>query len=401
MITLKDVKKARELIKDGVKKTPLVNCPTLDKLTKGEIYLKLENLQTIGSFKIRGAMNKIKSLSKAEKKKGVIAASAGNHAQGVAISARNEGIKATIVMSKHAPISKIEATESYGAKVVLHGDTFDEAFVKSLEIQKEENLVFVHAFDDEKVIAGQGTIALEILEDLEDVDTIICSVGGGGMIAGIALAAKSINKNIKVIGVQTSNIPSMVKALEKGSPYFITGKKTVADGIAVGKPGDKTFEIIKEYVDEIITVTESEIAQSMLFLLEKSKVMAEGAGAAALASILAKKVDLKNKKVAVVVSGGNVDITTMEKIINKALLLQKRRVKLVMTLTDSIGQLNLVTKIISNKKANILYLNQTKYDNNLNSNEQTLEIVIECLNERHLKNVLKACDKEKINYRLT
>lgn len=401
MISLKDVEEARILIKDDIKNTPLVRCPTLDKLTQATVYLKLENLQTIGSFKIRGAMNKIKSLSLEEKKKGIIAASAGNHAQGVAIAARKEKISATIVMPKFAPISKIEATESYGATVILYGDSFDEAYEKAVEIQQEKDLTFVHAFDDDKVIAGQGSIALEILDDIQDVDMIVSPIGGGGLIAGVAMAAKSLNKKIEIIGVQTSNIPSMVKALEAGKPYLIKGNKTIADGIAVGKPGTKTFEIIEKNVDNIVTVSEDEISEAILFLLEKSKVVAEGAGATALAGILSNKVNVKNKKIVIVISGGSVDITNLERIINRVLLIQKRRVKLTISLNDSVGQLNEITKIISRKKANILYLNQSRYSNDISVNEQSLEIVIECLNQKHLNTVLNALSKEKFNYKLS
>ncbi len=401
MINFNDIEKARDRIKGKIKKTPLVNCPTLDKITNGTVFFKLENLQTIGSFKIRGAMNRIMALSPEEKAKGVIAASAGNHAQGVAISARNEGIEATIVMPRIAPMQKVEATQSFGAKVVLHGDTFDEAFAKAVELQKEHGYTFVHPFNDEDVISGQGTIGVEILEEEKDIDTIICPIGGGGMIAGIAIAAKHMNKDIKIIGVQTSNMPSMVKALENGKPYLIKGEKTIADGIAVGVPGINTFEIVEKYVDEVVTVTEDEISNAMLFLLERSKVVAEGAGATALAGVLAKKIDLNGRKAAIVVSGGNVDITSLERIINKALILEKRRAKLVISIGDSVGKLNQVTKIMTDNNANILYLTQTRFDNDLLINEQALEIVIECLNKEHLDRVLEALKNENLKYKIS
>ncbi len=401
MINFNDIEKARDRIQGNIKKTPLVNCPTLDKITGGNVFFKLENLQTIGSFKIRGAMNRIMALSPEEKSKGVIAASAGNHAQGVAISARNEGIEATIVMPSIAPLQKVEATQNFGAKVVLHGDTFDEAFAKAVELQKEHGYTFVHPFNDEDVISGQGTIGIEILEEENDIDTIIAPIGGGGMIAGIAIAAKHLNKDIKIIGVQTSNMPSMVKALENGKPYLIKGEKTIADGIAVGVPGINTFEIVEKYVDEVVTVTEDEISDAMLFLLERSKVVAEGAGATALAGVLSKKIDLSGRKAAIVVSGGNVDITSLERIINRALLLEKRRAKLIINIGDAVGKLNQVTKIMTDTNANILYLTQTRYDKDLLVNEQSLEIVIECLNENHLNKVLEELSKANLKYRIS
>ena len=286
MIKLKDIELAYDNIKDSIKRTPLIECPLLNNITGGNIRLKLENLQKTGSFKVRGALNKIKNLTDEEKARGVIASSAGNHAQGVALGARESGINATIVMPKFAPISKIEATKSYGAKVVLEGDTFNDAYLKAREIQKENDYVFLHAFDDDVIIAGQGTLGLEIYEDFKDVDIVLCAVGGGGIMAGVAVALKEQNPNIKLIGVEAENMASMKKALEKGEPYLVTGPTTIADGIAVGQVGQIPFEIFKKYVDEIITVNEDEIAQAILFLLEKSKVVAEGAGASALAPLL-------------------------------------------------------------------------------------------------------------------
>ena len=398
MIKLKDIELAYDNIKDSIKRTPLIECPLLNNITGGNVRLKLENLQKTGSFKVRGALNKIKNLTDEEKYRGVIASSAGNHAQGVALGARESGIKATIVMPKFAPISKIEATKSYGAEVVLHGDTFNDAYLKAREIQKENDYVFLHAFDDDVIIAGQGTLGLEIYEDFKDVDIVLCAVGGGGIMAGVAIALKEQNPNIKLIGVEAENMASMKKALEKGKPYLVTGPTTIADGIAVGQVGQIPFEIFKKYVDDIITVNEDEIAQAILFLLEKSKVVAEGAGASALAPLLFNKIDVKGKNVAVIISGGNIDITNIEKIVNRAQIVQKRRTKLNIRVKDIIGELSKITKLLSENHTNILYLNQTRYCEKLQSNEQLLEVVIECVSKEHLDSVLNILSENKIEY---
>lgn len=388
MVEIKDIEKAYENIKSSVKKTPLMECPTLDEMFDCEVFLKLENLQRTGSFKIRGAMNKIMNLTEEEKKKGVIASSAGNHAQGVALGAKVGNIKATIVMPETAPISKVEATKSYGARVVQCGMFYDQAYQKALEIEKEENLTFLHPFNDEFVISGQGTIGLEILEE-KDIDAVFVPVGGGGLLAGIAVAVKSKNPNIKVYGVEACGAASMKKALEEGKVTTLDTCKTIADGIAVARAGDKTFEIIKKYVDKIITVSEAEIAQAILFLLEKSKVVAEGAGATSLAGLMSKQVDIKNKKVCCVVSGGNIDINNIEKIVNRAQIIQGRRIRFTVNLNDAIGEVNRVTEILKRNRVNILYLNQTRYNIDLDINEQKLSVVIECKNEEHGKIVLE------------
>lgn len=397
MINSNDVKRAYENINKSIYKTPLIHSPILSYLTGANVQLKLENLQKTGSFKARGAINKILQLTDEEKRRGVIASSAGNHAQGVALGAKDANIKATIVMPKFAPISKIEATKSYGAEVVLQGDTFNDAFLHALEIQKQNDYVFLHAFDDDEIIAGQGTVGLEIYEEYKDVEVLLCPVGGGGLLAGIAVYLKEQNPNIKIIGVQTENIPSMKKALENNGPVLVTGPSSIADGIAVGKVGQIPYEIFKKYVDDVITVSEDEISQAILFLMEKNKLVVEGAGASALASVLANKVDIKGKNVAVVISGGNIDITNIEKIVNKAQILQGRRAKLDILLTDIVGQLNKVTEIISKNKGNILYLNQTRYFENLKSNEQLLELVLECLDINHLNSIKEKLKENGIN----
>lgn len=388
MLNVEDIKKAYENIKDSIKKTPLMECPTLDEITDSKVFLKLENLQRTGSFKVRGAINRIMNLTDEEKSHGVIASSAGNHAQGVALGAKAAGIKATIVMPETAPLSKVTATKSYGARVIQYGAYYDLAYQKALEVQEKENLVFLHPFNDEYVIAGQGTIGLEILNENPNIDIIFVQIGGGGLAAGIALYVKSINPNIKVYGVEASGAASMKKSLEAGHVICLDNCKTIADGIAVAKVGDKTFEIAQKYLDGVISVSENEIAQAILFLLEKSKVVSEGAGATALAGLLSGQVDVKGKNVCCIVSGGNIDINNIEKIVNKAQILQGRRMRLTIKLADSIGQVNRVTEILKNNNVNILFLTQTRYDLDLDINEQLLSIVVECRDENHASFVL-------------
>lgn len=383
MINLKDIQNAYDKIQKSIKKTPLMECPTLDEITNSTVLLKLENLQRTGSFKVRGAMNKIMNLTEEEKSHGVIASSAGNHAQGVALGAKSIGINATIVMPETAPLSKVIATKNFGARVIQHGQYYDEAYNKALEIQEKENLVFLHPFNDDYVIAGQGTIGLEILNEVSDIDAIFVPVGGGGLLSGIAVAVKSINPNIKVYGVEANGAASMKESVSNKKIIQLKSCHTIADGIAVAKVGDKTFEIVQKYVDKIISVSEEEITSAILFLLEKSKVVAEGAGATSLAGLLSNQVDVKGKKVCCVISGGNIDINNVEKIINKAQILKGRRIEFTVKLSDSIGQVNNVTEILKEYKANILYLNQTRYDIDLDVNEQLLNIVIECRDEEH------------------
>ncbi len=309
-ISREDVKEAFEIVSKEARKTPLIKSFYLTAVSGGEIYLKLENMQLTGSFKFRGGYNKVNSLSEEEKACGVIACSAGNHAQGVALASKLLGVKATIVMPATAPKAKVNATKGYGAEVVLHGDTFDEAKAKSIEIAKETGQTFLDPFNDEKVMAGQGTIGIEILEDLWDVDTIVCPVGGGGIIAGISVAIKSFNPNVKIIGVQAENVHGMKASYDKGeiTSHFVSA--TLADGCAVKVPGDKTFEIVKELVDDMVTVTEDELELAMKDLMQRGKAVVEGAGALPTAAILSGKIDkyVKGKKVVAIVSGGNVDL---------------------------------------------------------------------------------------------
>lgn len=357
-------------------------------MTGGKVLFKLENLQKTGSFKLRGALNRIANLTEEEKARGVIASSAGNHAQGIALGATAQGIKSTIVMPETAPIAKIAATRGYGAEVVLCGTVYDDAFAKACEIQKATGAVFLHPFDDEYVIAGQGTIGLEILEDAADLDAVLVPIGGGGILAGIATAVKSINPKIKVIGVESANAASMTEALKRGECCEVCAQPTIADGIAVKKVGCKTLELVRKYVDEVITVSEDEIARAILFLMEKSKVVAEGAGATPLAAILAGKVKCVGKKVCAVVSGGNIDVNLIERVLNRALINEGRRFEFKVKVHDRFGETEKLLKLITKNRANILFITQSMYNIDLGINMQEITLVIECSDIEHRNNVI-------------
>ncbi|MDD6920270.1 MAG: threonine ammonia-lyase [Eubacteriales bacterium] len=378
-VTLEDIKQARENIKDVVLKTEILENIRLSEKTGAKVYYKCENLQRTGSFKVRGACNKIATLSDEEKAAGVIASSAGNHAQGVALGAKAAGIKATICMPANAPVSKVAATKNYGANVVLNGVVYDDAYAKALELQKETGATFLDPFNDKYVIAGQGTIGLEIFEQLDgDVDTVIVPIGGGGIIAGIATALKALNPKIKVIGVQTCNIPSMKVSFDAKKVTSAFNDITIADGIAVKTPGDLTFDIISKTVDEIITVTEEEIAEAILFMMENQKIVSEGAGAVSTAAILSGKYKPANgEKVVCVVSGGNVDINTLYRIMSVALKAEGRRITIVAELPDVPGSLAKVLNIIAENGGNILNMNQDKLAAGKYLKKQTVEATIE------------------------
>ncbi len=307
LVSIEEIGAAMDRLRPVVHRTPLQRCRTLSEQCGRQVYLKLENLQKTGSFKLRGAVNKIYSLAPQEAARGVVSASAGNHAQGVALAAQAMGVPAVVVMPEHAPETKIRATEGYGAKVVLAGNSYEEAYQEACRIQAASGMTFVHAFDDRDVIAGQGTITLEILERLYDVDLLVAPVGGGGLIAGMAAAAKQINPRLKVIGVQAENAPAMTLSAACGSLNAVQTKPTLADGICVSQPGTLTFAHVRRYVDEMVTVTEGELTEAILLLLERGKLITEGAGAAGVAAMLAQKLPLPGKNVAVVVSGGNID----------------------------------------------------------------------------------------------
>ena len=395
-VTLQDIKDARETIKDIVRTTDILESNKLSALTGAKVFYKCENLQKTGSFKIRGACNKIASLTEEEKANGVIASSAGNHAQGVALGAKMCGIKATIAMPATAPLAKVTATRGYGAEVVLTGVVYDDAYAKAVEIQKETGATFLHPFNDKYVIAGQGTIGLEIFEQLNgNVDTILCPIGGGGIIAGIATCAKALNPNVKIIGVQTANIPSMYESMKNGKVTSAFKETTIADGIAVKTPGDLTFEIIKQLVDEIVVVEEEEIAQGMLFLMENQKVVAEGSGAVSTAAILSRKyVPQKDENVVCIISGGNVDVNTLYRVIGTALAKEGRRFSFSTVIEDKPGGLAELTRIISAKNANILNANQSRLSAGGALGKQYAELVLETVDHNHIDEIRIAIEEK-------
>ncbi|MGO0905643.1 threonine ammonia-lyase [Clostridioides difficile] len=395
-VTLTDVKEARETIKDIVKKTDLLESVKLSEKTGANVFYKCENLQKTGSFKLRGACNKIASLTDEEKANGVIASSAGNHAQGVALGAKMTGIKSTIVMPATAPLAKVSATKGYGAEVVLNGAVYDDAYAKAVEIQKETGATFLHPFNDKYVIAGQGTISLEIFEQLNNkVDTILCPVGGGGIISGVAVAAKALNPNVKIVGVQTANIPSMKESIKNGKVTTAFNDSTIADGIAVKTPGDLTFEIINELVDEIVVVEETEIAESILFMMESQKIVSEGAGAVCTAAILSGKyVPSKDENVVCIISGGNIDINTLYRIIGVALAKEGRRYSFSTIMEDKPGNFAELTRIISENGGNILSANQGKLSAGEALGKQSAEFILETIDYDHIAKIKKAIEEK-------
>lgn len=375
MLTLDRIYHAAYTLKEAVRKTDLILAPSLSG--KNQVYLKTENLQMTGSFKLRGAYYKISQLSEDEKARGIIACSAGNHAQGVALAAQKFGIPATICMPDGAPISKVEATRSYGAEICLVKDTYDDAYAKAVELQQEKGYTFIHPFDDEDVIAGQGTIGLEILDQLDDVDAIVVPIGGGGLISGVAAAVKQLKPNCKIYGVQAAGAPSMYESFLAHEKKTLDTVKTFADGIAVKVPGDNTYEMVSKYVDEVITVTEDEIAAAILKLMEKQKLVAEGAGAVSVAAVMFDKIPLQDKKVVCIVSGGNIDVNILNRVITRGLQMSGRRTSLTIALTDKPGQLVGVSSIISQCGANVIAVHHDNSDPNMAITSCFLTVVME------------------------
>lgn len=358
-LNLERIKKAQETIKDVVRKTPLFYTSTFSKQCGCNVYLKCENKQKTGAFKLRGAYNKVANLTEEEKSRGVIASSAGNHAQGVAYAATAFGVKATIVMPVTAPQAKVQATKGYGADVIQAGQVYDECYAKAVEVQKETGATFLHPFNDLDVMAGQGTIGVEILEELPNTDVIVVPIGGGGLIAGIATAAKAIKPSIRIVGVQPEIVASTKASLEKGKVVTLPGAKSLADGISVSTPGDVCFEYIKKYVDEVVTVSEDDIAYGMFSLMERNKLVAEGAGASAIGSLLAGKVSgIEGKNVVALISGGNVDIATVSKIIERELVLLNRRLRFTVELQDKAGTLGALISEIGKMGGNVVTARQ-------------------------------------------
>lgn len=363
MMTLDKIYHAAFVLKSVVRRTDLIDAANLCKDT--HIFLKTENLQMTGSFKLRGAYYKISQLSEVEKKAGIIACSAGNHAQGVALAATKMGIHSVVCMPDGAPISKVEATKRFGAEVVLVKGAYDDAYAEACRIQEETGATFIHPFDDEEVMSGQGTIGLEVLEQLSDVDAVIVPIGGGGLISGVAFALKKLNPNIKVFGVQAERAPSMLRSWENGEAVTLDGVSTFADGIAVKRPGKNTLELVCEYVDEIVSVTEDEIAAAILALIEKQKLIAEGAGAVAVAAAMYGKLPIKGKKVACILSGGNIDVNILSRVITRGLVTSGRNATMQIALEDKPGQLVGVSKIISDCGGNVVSVHHERSDANM------------------------------------
>ena len=351
-LTLDRVYKASYVLNDVVRTTDLLYAP---KIKPGvELYLKTENLQVTGSFKVRGAYYKMSRLSPEEKARGVVACSAGNHAQGVALAAKKNNIKAVICLPDGAPISKVEATRSYGAEICLVEGVYDDAYRKAQELRDEKGYTFIHPFNDPDVIAGQGTIGLELAKQIPDMDAVIVPIGGGGLIAGVAYTLKNLNPNIKIYGVQAAGAPSMYESIRQKQILTLPSVKTIADGIAVKQPGDLTYDLISNYVDEIATVTDDEISAAILALMERHKLVTEGAGAVAVAAVMFDKFDLKDKKVVSLLSGGNIDVTILSRVISRGLLMSGRRCKLLIEVADKPGELSKVSDIIAKQGANII-----------------------------------------------
>lgn len=385
MLNLDNFYKARYVLNQIIRRTDLIHAPKLN--TESDVYLKPENLQITGSFKIRGAYYKISQLSDKEKKKGVIACSAGNHAQGVALGATSHGIKSLICLPAGAPISKVEATKRYGAEICLVPGVYDDAYQKALQLRDEHGYTFIHPFDDENVIAGQGTIGLELLEQLPDVEAVVVPIGGGGLISGIAYAIKSLNPAIKVYGVQAAGAPGMYHSFEVHHPDTLQSVSTVADGIAVKRPGDLTYKICSKYVDEIGLVTEDEICAAILRLLEEEKMVAEGAGAASVAAVMFNKVPVKGKKTICVVSGGNIDVTILNRVISRGLEKDGRLCLFTIELDDKPGQLLEVSSVIAAAGGNIISVYHERNADSASVNACELRVKIETRNSEHAEEI--------------
>ncbi len=394
MLSIENFENAAKRLKKVAHHTPLAFAPALSEATNYRVYLKKENLQITGSFKLRGAFNKIATLAEKGELKGVVAASAGNHAQGVALSAKHFNVEATIFMPESTPLNKVQGVKSYGAKVVLKGKNYDEAYSYAIEYANQNSLSFVHPFADEDVIAGQGTIALEIFKEIDDFDAIIVPVGGGGLISGVAKLAKELNPNIKIIGVAAEGAPAMAKSYECKSVINTEEVKTIADGIAVKNTSEFTLDYIVKYVDQMQLVCDDEIASAILFLLERQKLLVEGAGATGIAALMHKKVDLEpNSKVCVVLSGGNIDVTMLSLIIEKGLVKSSRKMKLIVTLIDKPGALENFSHLMREAQANIVQIGYDRTSTDLEFGDAHVSVSLETKGVEHqeeIRDILKS-----------
>lgn len=385
------IKQAKENIKDVVIKTPLLHSPIFSSMSGNQVYMKCENLQITGAYKLRGALNKIRSLSEEERKRGVVCSSAGNHAQGVAYASTLEKVKSTIVMPETTPYLKVQSTKDFGGNVVLYGGCYDDAYNEAKRIESEQGATFLHPFNDMDVIYGQGTVGLEILEELPDADVIVCPIGGGGLISGVALYAKSINPKIKIIGVQAEGANAMERSFKSGTLTSLDNVNTIAEGIAVKKPGDITFGFVKEYVDEVVTVKDNTIVESLLTLTEKHKLMAETSGAASLAAL--KKLNIKNKKVVCIISGGNIDMLTTSALIRSGLVSRGRLFSFSVELPNTPGQLLEVTKLLSDLGANVVDLEHNQFKARNRFKNVLLEVIVETNGYEHIQRIKNAFDE--------
>lgn len=391
MLTLDKVYHARHVLKEVIRETEVIKAPKVNP--KANVFLKTENLQITGSFKVRGAYYKISQLSDEEKAHGVIACSAGNHAQGVALAATKNGIKSLICLPDGAPISKVEATKGYGAEVCLVPGVYDDAYNKAIQLRDEKGYTFIHPFDDENVIAGQGTIGLELLDQLPEVDAVVVPVGGGGLISGVAFALKSLNPNIKVYGVQANGAPSMVESLAEDKIKCLESVATIADGIKVKEPGEHTFEYCKKYVDDIVTVSDDEVSSAILALIEQHKLIAEGAGAVSVAAVMFDKVPVEGKNVVCLVSGGNIDVTILSRVIKRGLLKSGRSDTLTIELEDKPGQLKTVSAILADLGGNVVSIHHERASEDSDITDCLLRIVLETRNYEHIMEIRNALAK--------
>ena len=397
MLTIRDIERARRQIQGSVLQSPCAESAVLSKLTGAGIFLKLENLQLTGSFKERGACNKLAALGDEQRVRGVITASAGNHAQAVAYHASRLGIAATVVMPEGTPLIKAQSTRGFGAQVILHGTSYDDAAEHATALCQRDGSVYVHPFDDPLVIAGQGTIGLELLEQNPFLEAVVVPVGGGGLIGGVACALKETNPRILVYGVEAQEFPGMARALEAGAPVAVAAGKTIADGIAVRRVGEQPLELVKRYVDGLVTVDEEEIAAAILLLLEREKTVAEGAGAVGLAALLHERLDLRGKRIAIVLSGGNIDVNLIARIIERGLVKTGRLVRIRVTVPDVVGALAGVTRAVADARANVVEIHHERAFSNIHLGETEIELVLETRGFDHIDE-LCACI-ERAGYR--
>lgn len=399
-ISLSEIVKAKDLLKDVVRRTPLDSSRLLSSLTGSDVMLKLENLQRTGSFKLRGAYVKIHSLSDSERKRGVVAASAGNHAQGVAHAATLLETKSTIIMPEGASPAKIDATKAYGAKVLLHGKVFDDSLEMAKQIARKEDVTFIHPFDDPVVIAGQGTVGLEMIEEQADLDVVMVPIGGGGLISGVATAIKAISPNSKVVGVQSEAFPSMYMAFKTGKLVPFRAEDTIADGIAVKQPGKLTYKLIKKYVDDLVLVSDPQIAEAIFLMLERMKLVVEPAGAAAVAACMAGLVKARGVRTGVVVTGGNIDMYILDQIVAKVLEKERRLLRLRFTLSDRPGALKEVVDLMAQARANIINVQHERMGKDVPIGRTQVVFSLETQNEEHTRNLIGAFDKARLKYKV-